>query len=391
MRKRFGVLALLGFASSAFLAGAIKVGDRAPEIRFDKLLPDQPVANASFQALAGKAVVLEFWATWCAPCVEAIPHLNELAQKFKDRPIVFLSVLDEDPDAVEAFLKKQSVVALVGIAHTQRPQNAYCEGVYPRTFLIDATGKVAAITYPRLLKEPALEDLLAGRPPSVPSTLPGFGLSLELPRDESGPAALLHVAVRPGGHSHGPWPIRGGITGANTAEGENLRSVVSSVFGVPENRITGQPLEEPAVYDFSLVMSGASRAEFQSKAREALATVLKLQVNREIRETDVWIMAKLDGKPAALAEPPSKTTSMWISQHGSINLKGCDMSALANQLESATGKPVIDETGITGKFDFTLTYDAHDPQGAVAVLRKLGFKVGPAHRPIEFLVVTKAE
>jgi uncharacterized protein (TIGR03435 family) len=52
---------------------------------------------------------------------------------------------------------------------------------------------------------------------------------------------------------------------------------------------------------------------------------------------------------------------------------------------------VIDETGITGKFDFTLTYDAHDPQGAVAVLRKLGFKVGPAHRPIEFLVVTKAE
>jgi len=391
MRRRFGLLALVGLASSAFLAGAIKVGDRAPEIRFDKLLPEQPVANASFQALAGKAVVLEFWATWCAPCVAEIPHLNELAEKFKDRPIVFLSVTNEEPGVVEAFLKKRSVVALVGIAHTQRPQNAYCEGVYPRTFLIDATGKVAAITYPRLLKEPALEDLLAGRPPSVPSTPPGFGLSLELPRDESGPAALLHVAVRPSGHSHGPWPIRGGITGANTAEGENLRSLVSRVFGFPEDRITGQPLEEPAVYDFSLVMPGASRAEFQSKAREALATALKLDVNREIRETDVWILAKLDAKPAALAEPPSERTSMWISPHGSMNLKRCDMPALANQLESVVGKPVVDETGITGKFDFSLAYDPSDPNGAIEAMRKLGFKVEPARRPIEFLVVTKAE
>ncbi|MGO9095806.1 MAG: TIGR03435 family protein [Bryobacteraceae bacterium] len=67
------------------------------------------------------------------------------------------------------------------------------------------------------------------------------------------------------------------------------------------------------------------------------------------------------------------------------------MPALVQALESVAGRPVLDETGITGKYDFTLTYDTHDPQGAVAALRKLGFKVEPARRPIEFLVVTKAE
>jgi len=67
------------------------------------------VANATLHALAGKAVVLEFWATWCAPCVAAIPHLNELATQFKDRPVVFLSVSDETPSVVEAFLQKHPI------------------------------------------------------------------------------------------------------------------------------------------------------------------------------------------------------------------------------------------------------------------------------------------
>jgi hypothetical protein len=49
--------------SGWLLTAAVKVGDRAPDIHFDKLLPDQPAANASFDALAGKAVVLEIWVT----------------------------------------------------------------------------------------------------------------------------------------------------------------------------------------------------------------------------------------------------------------------------------------------------------------------------------------
>jgi thiol-disulfide isomerase/thioredoxin len=101
------------------------VGDRALEIHFDKLLPEQPVASARFEALAGKVVVLEMWATWCGPCVKAIPHLNELAGKFKDRPVVFLSVTDEEQKVVEAFLNKRRISGWVGIAHTQNPMSSW--------------------------------------------------------------------------------------------------------------------------------------------------------------------------------------------------------------------------------------------------------------------------
>ena len=118
--KRLGLFALLGLVLGSLLTAAVKVGDCGPAIHFDKLLPEQPAANASFEALAGKAVVLEIWATWCGPCVGAIPHLNELAEKFKDRPIVFLSVTNEEPAVVEGLLKKRPISGLVGIAHIER-------------------------------------------------------------------------------------------------------------------------------------------------------------------------------------------------------------------------------------------------------------------------------
>ncbi len=67
------------------------------------------------------------------------------------------------------------------------------------------------------------------------------------------------------------------------------------------------------------------------------------------------------------------------------------VSMLARMLEGIIKKPVIDETGLTGRYDFQLSYDRTNPEDAIEAMRKLGFKVEAARRPIEFLVVSKAE
>jgi thiol-disulfide isomerase/thioredoxin len=68
-------------------------------------------ATTMFQLMTeawGRATVLEFWATWCPPCREAIPHLNELADQFKDSPIDFLSLTPESEETVIAFSQNSS-------------------------------------------------------------------------------------------------------------------------------------------------------------------------------------------------------------------------------------------------------------------------------------------
>lgn len=70
----------------------LKVGGPAPELELLKLLQAPEGIKIDSNSLKGKVVVLEFWATWCAPCIVAMPHLNELADKFKDRPVRFISI-----------------------------------------------------------------------------------------------------------------------------------------------------------------------------------------------------------------------------------------------------------------------------------------------------------
>jgi cytochrome c biogenesis protein CcmG, thiol:disulfide interchange protein DsbE len=64
-------------------------GQPAPELQVTNWLNGTEVKLAD---LKGKIVVLDFWATWCGPCIASIPHNNALAEKFKDRGVVVIGV-----------------------------------------------------------------------------------------------------------------------------------------------------------------------------------------------------------------------------------------------------------------------------------------------------------
>ena len=80
-----GALAQPGPAPGA--AAGPELHKPAPDLHFDAYLSAPPGAPNSLAELRGKVVVLEFWATWYAPCIRAIPHLNELSEKLADQPV----------------------------------------------------------------------------------------------------------------------------------------------------------------------------------------------------------------------------------------------------------------------------------------------------------------
>ena len=89
------MMALLAAALVPAVAAAQpKADEPAPPLSVERLLNAPDDASAEWGALKGKVVVVEFWATWCAPCIASIPHLNELAEQFRDEDVVFISLVD---------------------------------------------------------------------------------------------------------------------------------------------------------------------------------------------------------------------------------------------------------------------------------------------------------
>ena len=94
--------------------------------------------------LKGKIVVLNFWATWCPPCVEETPSLNRLQKYIDSRGGMVLGVsVDEDGAAYEKFLKDQSVVFSTYRDATKKSAADYGTSIYPETYIIDRHGKIA--------------------------------------------------------------------------------------------------------------------------------------------------------------------------------------------------------------------------------------------------------
>ncbi|MFI5363075.1 MAG: TlpA family protein disulfide reductase [Elusimicrobiota bacterium] len=149
------------FLLAAALAVPSFAAPKAPDFKIARVL-NAPVSELKGLAgLKGKVVYLEFWATWCAPCVAGIPHMNRLVDAFKGEPVVFLSVTDEPAAKIEAFIKTHEMKAWVGV-EAESAVKAYGVESRPAGFLIGKDGTFLAEISPQQLTEQELRDALAG-------------------------------------------------------------------------------------------------------------------------------------------------------------------------------------------------------------------------------------
>ena len=89
----------------------------------------------------GRLLVLNFWASWCPPCVQETPSMSQFAEQFRDKGVVVLALsVDKDPKAYEAFL--QRFRPSFETARDSKVHEDYGTFMYPETYIIDAHGKV---------------------------------------------------------------------------------------------------------------------------------------------------------------------------------------------------------------------------------------------------------
>lgn len=179
---------LLLLLSATLSAAGLKVGDPAPATRPETMLQGEAVKEFK----KGEVYVFECWASWCGPCVAAIPHLNQLHKQMGKKGVVItgVNVWESERDAASAqrakdFLKAQGdkmsyAVALGGKAFIKDWLEAAEVNGIPHAFVV-AEGKIAWTGHPGQLTAEMLGDILTGTPlaaaPPVADKIPQRRLS----------------------------------------------------------------------------------------------------------------------------------------------------------------------------------------------------------------------
>jgi peroxiredoxin len=133
------LVALSLVLARGFEERVVSVGDRAPQFT----LRTDGGREISTAAFGGKVLVLNFWATWCPPCVEEMPSLNEMAQRLSSKGVIVVGVsVDRNETAYRRFVQQAGIRFEIARDPGANVSADYGTFKYPETYVIDAQGRV---------------------------------------------------------------------------------------------------------------------------------------------------------------------------------------------------------------------------------------------------------
>lgn len=381
------LIALAACAKPVDRPAAAKKGEPAPQVTLEKMVRGDLKPVKGWDDLKGKAVVMEFWATWCEPCRDNIPHMNGLAEKFKDKPVVFLSVTKEKQEVVEEFLKTQEMKGNVAVDAAAAFKSFGVRGI-PHTVLIDKNSVVKAFTYPTYVTEQVIEDLLAGKEAEVKDTA-----RREEPPPPAGAAdAAAFFAVSPS--TRGP-----SMTMSDTElslDGITLKYAIETAMrsahgvdfkDVPQDLLYGS-YRLAAKVDAKALAAGGEPLRDLILAGLNGAFPFRAAVVKRDRKALVLKKAGALKLEAHTGKGGSRNTSN-DEKAASITAKGAVMDDLAQELEGWLKTPVLDETGLgEARYNFSVKAEPVDLKTVNAALAPLGLKLAEARRVVEIVEVT---
>jgi len=394
-----------------------KVGEPAPALRFVRLLQAPAETKVDWASLRGKVVVLDFWATWCGPCVRSIPGMNKLEAAHENDPIVFIHVTDEEESVVTKFLKKTPIHGWVGIDDGVKTITNYAVNGLPKIAVVGKDGAFLGWHDPRfLILEPdiivevltsgssdrlwptqgAHEDPLAG----VARKDPGGGKTPNLCDIVIRRSDTSSAKRQGGGDSSGYWSFD-----------RPLRKHIANFCGVQSTRMIDTATLPEDHYDVIALGAHGSTPAMREAVCRLIGATFELAFVREKRLMDVYLLKTLPRREPTLtpswggvysdAETHLSAPSVEILERmkngDNYFFALCPLSMLADGVSGPAGKPVISELGDLPEkaddvYSFCFPYSAEEPGGFLKGLEEhVGLTLTPAKREVEVLVIRPAE
>lgn len=378
------------------LYGQNSLNKPSGELEFSKII-NSTETSAKLSDFKSKVVLLDFWATWCLPCIQTFPHLEDLQKKFGN-DLKIITITDEPEDRINQFLKKKNILLPIAIDTNRTLAAAFPHRMIPHTVVIDQNGIIKAVTTPEEINDDILKQIISGQQINLPEKVDDINFDPSKPLSAN-TTSIYQITITP--YQDG-FPSMSNTTGGN---------------GVYKNRrifctnLSPQTLYEVA-YQYPpstrTIVEVKDKKKFEWNAQNAIC--FDLIVPEEIGKKRFQIMQQQLGYvynyKAVIEKRQMKCKTLKLinrklivskisvggekavnSGGSGLTMKSAEMNSICEFLEGELNMPVIDNTGLKDTYDLDLKWYNENPGNIYKELKNLGLQLANETRSINVLVI----
>lgn len=382
----------------ASTAQEAKIGSAVPALQVVNIINGK-TRNINLESLKGKLVILDFWATWCSPCVAALSKFENYKKQFGDK-LVVLAVSDETESRLKQFIRNRPTNLLISSDTSGSLRQVFPHRTIPHTILIGIDGSVKAITNAEHITPEVLQLALKNVVVNLPLKKDNISFDFDtFFKADSSVQQTFNMLP----------PVEGTGTMSRVYPEGFFKGRRMTIVNMPMDglyRLAYNMTHARMINEYDTVKRQYNKVKkycldfwiakederglhhfFQQKLKEQFVDVDAVMEKRKMKV----LVIKADSTATKKLKPSTKSSDLFSAGGSHFEGNGVQVKALAAYMEDfgLFNGIVIDETGIAGRYDIFFEWQPERKESLKTAFSNLGLYWEVAEREVDVLVLKR--